>query len=319
MIEQEQINRFNIAVQNFLENGSIDVDAVCVEDQGMLELAQALAVHDTRVFSGVEKSLKQRLLNRVNVKTARPMPAYASAQPLRSRRFLLVLPTLAVFFLLAVFSVPPLRAFAEDIIHRIGNYILSNEPTSTENYVATLQSGTPTATVDPSRICTNCQQVFEVGTLSIAEVSEKAGFPVYEAMYIPEGYWLSSRDSLVTDSTTTVDSSYRMELDPPLHDGLQMAGIIALEQTQLHDNAQPWEEGVGDVPIVEVSVRGQPGVWLEQIPVIPFQDQQGEWDYERWNQLIWVEDGYNFMLQTNMPADILPLSELLKITDSLKK
>ncbi len=65
------------------------------------------------------------------------------------------------------------------------------------------------------------------------------------------------------------------------------------------------------------TVRGQPGVWLEQIPILPFQNQKGEWDYARWNQLVWIEDGYNFMLQTNMPSDILTLDELLKIAASL--
>jgi hypothetical protein len=45
----------------------------------------------------------------------------------------------------------------------------------------------------------------------------------------------------------------------------------------------------------------------------PVQDQQGQWDDERWNQLMWTKDGYDFIIQTNMPSDLLLFEELLKI------
>ena len=222
-----------------------------------------------------------------------------------------------VVIIAALIATPQGRAFAQEIIRRIGNFVITDEASDAEKYVATLQSGTPTPTVDPNWVCTDCPEPVVVGLLTIEQASAKAGFPVYEPTYIPLGYQLSSRDVLNTGSSITAHMSYRIELDPPLHDGLQMAGIIAISQTLVSSDAQPWETGVGDIPIVDVTVRGQPGVWLEQVPIIPFQDQQGEWDYERWNQLIWSEDGYNFMLQTNMPSDILPLAELLKMAESL--
>ena len=225
---------------------------------------------------------------------------------------------IVMFLVIAALFTPPGQALAQEVIRRIGNFIITSEATDAENYVATLQSGTPTPTPDPNRVCLDCPLPVESGRLSLAQVSEKAGFPVYGPKYVPVGYQLSSRDVLFTDSSITAHMSYRMELDPPLHDGLQLAGIIAISQTQVSEDAKPWEKGVGDVPIVDVTVRGQPGVWLEQVPVIPVQDPQGEWDYARWNQLIWAEDGYNFMLQANMPSDILPLTEMLKIAESLK-
>jgi hypothetical protein len=128
---------------------------------------------------------------------------------------------------------------------------------------------------------------------------------------------MSSRDVFTSTDTTTVDTSYRKELDPPLHDGLQMAGIIAIDQLQNRISAQSWEKGVGDVPIVSVTVQGQPGIWLKDVPMTPFQDQYGQWYYERWNQLLWTEDGYDFIIQTNMPEDLLSLTEMLKIAESL--
>jgi len=211
-----------------------------------------------------------------------------------------------------------MRAFAQDLIRRIGNFMFINEPTDAEQYVATMQSGTPTPTLDPNWVCTDCPEPQIAGLLTIQEASIKAGFPVYEITYILEGYTLSARDVLQTAQSTTVDTSYRMELDPPLHNGEQMSAIIAFDQTLLKENADPWIMEVGDNPIVDVTVRGQDGVWLEQIPIYPFQNEQGEWEYARWNQLIWSENGFNFVLQTNMPSDLLPLDELLKIAESLK-
>jgi hypothetical protein len=212
-----------------------------------------------------------------------------------------------------VAATPQGRAWARGIFHQIGNFVITDEPSDAEKYVATLQSGTPTSTANPDW---NPELVVS-GLLTVSQASTKAGFLVYGPLYIPDGYQMSSRDVFISDSSTTVDTSFRIELDPPLHDGLQMAGIIAITQTLVSGNTQPWEKGVGDVPIVDVTVRGQPGVWLEQIPVTPFQNQEGQWDYARWNQLIWAEAGYTFMIQTNMPSDRLPLAELLKIAESL--
>lgn len=238
-------------------------------------------------------------------------------QPIARRRIInaIALAILTVAILITV--TPQGQAFAQSIIRTIGNFVITDKASDAENYVATLQSGTPTPTVDPDSVCVDCQEPMVVGLLTIPQASVTAGFPVYELQHVPDRYQLSSRDVLITESSITAYASYQIELDPPLHDGLQMRGIIVINQTRVGSDAQPWELGVGDVPIIDITVRGLPGVWLEQIPIIPFQDSQGEWDYARWNQLIWAEDGYSFMLQTNMPSDILSLDELLEIAESL--
>lgn len=238
-------------------------------------------------------------------------------QPIARRRIInaiaLAILTIAVFITVT----PQGQAFAQNIIRTIGNFVIMDEASDAENYVATLQSGTPTPTADPDSVCVDCQEPMVVGLLTIPQASVAAGFPVYEFQYVPDRYQLSSRDVLITKSSITAYASYQIELDPPLYDGLQTMGIIAISQTRVDSDAQPWEVGVGDVPVIDITVRGLPGVWLEQIPIIPFQDSQGEWDYARWNQLLWAEEGYNFMLQTNMPSDFLSLDELLEIAESL--
>ena len=146
----------------------------------------------------------------------------------------------------------------------------------------------------------------------------KAGFPVYAPAYIPDGFNLSTRDVLTGGQSISVDASYRIEYDQPFEPGQQTTGLIVINQSLLLDGAQEWRHPVGDTPIIDISVRGQPGIWLEQVPVYPFQNENGEWEITRWNQILWSEAGYNFMLQTNLPTAILPLEELLKIAGSLQ-
>lgn len=317
MTEQEKVNRFNAAVEQLLADGQVAPESK-LSDQALLELAQQLAAHDTRPHSKVEQMTRQMLLQRVGEREELPIPKGSKLMktffPRPRYRALSVSLALIAILVLVTLTVKPVRALAQEIIRQIGNFALSNAPTDAEQYVATFESGAPTPTIDLQRVISE-EQI--AGRLTVAQASAKAGFPVYDAGYVPVGYQLASRDVLTSTQSTNIDVSYRMELDPPLHNGQQMAGIIAVEQILVYNGTQAWDKAVGDTPLIDVTVRGQPGVWLEQVPVIPFQNEQGEWDYARWNQLIWVEAGYTFTIQTNMPSDLLPLDELLKIAESL--
>jgi hypothetical protein len=182
-----------------------------------------------------------------------------------------------------------------------------------------MQSGTPTPTVDPHLVCHECVQAYEAGLLNIEQTGQKAGFSVFAAGYIPDGYTLASSDVLETSQSVTVDTAYRGMLPEQLQDNFQSDAIIAIEQSQLKENAEPWITETGGVEPVSVTVRGQPGAWLEGVPVQPYQDVNGNWKYVYWNQLIWEEEGFQFVLQTNVPVSHLPLEELQKIAESLTR
>lgn len=308
-------NNINIDVLN--KNSSVH------EEEALKKVTELLFNDQPAAESRVEKSLKERLLQRYA--SAQHETADSAKAPgfhhVPSRQFKWVMAGIASIIALygiLFLSVPEVQAATRNLIIRIGNLLIDNDPTDAELYVATMTSGTPTATVDPNKVCEDCRQVQVAGLLSVEQAGENAGFPVFEAAYIPDGYELVVRDVLDTDETITVDTSYRMELDPPLHNGEMMSAIIAIEQTYFKKGSPVWESSVGDVPIVEVTVRGYPGIWLEQVPIYPFQDENGDWNYANWNQLIWAEDGYNMMIQTNMPSNLLPLSELQKIAESLE-
>jgi hypothetical protein len=326
MTEQEWIIAFNEDIEQLLSSGSSNRSEAPESYLKMVRLAQTLVSTDTRSKSRIEDSLRKRLMDRATngientqiTKSRTRLLDIHDDRSLRVRRTFAIVLSVLVFFTILTLTIPPVRAFAQDLIRRVGDFMLVNGPTDAEQYVATMQSGTPTPTMNPNNVCTDCSEPQLVGLLTVREANSKAGFSVYTPGYVPEGYTLSSRDVFLSAKSTTAASSYRIELDPPLHNGEQMAGIITIDQTLMKENADPWTMEIGDTPIVDITVRGQDGVWLEQIPIYPFETNQGEWDYARWNQLMWSENGYTFVLQTNMPSNLLPLDELLKMAESLQ-
>jgi hypothetical protein len=321
MNKNKKVYKLNDHVDRLIHNEPVKCEGTTKEESELLDLAKMLAADDPTGLSRVEEPLKASLLQKIKSKRLDEKGKgnlILGNQTILKRNWLpFAAGLIAVIVIALIFSVPTVQAATETFLIRIGNLILDDGPTDAEQYVATMTSGTPTATVDPAMICNDCQQAEVAGLLTITQASEQAGFPVFEAVYIPDGYQLETRSVLFTGQTVTVDTSYRMELHPPLHNGAQMSAIIAIEQTYFVEGSVPWESNVGEVPILEVTVRGLPGVWLEQIPIYPYQNDDGTWDYAKWNQLIWAEDGYNLMIQTNMPSDLLPIIELQKIADSL--
>ena len=311
MNDKNMMHRFNddlIKIQNHQPVTSVETQDDYVQ---LLQIANQLTAFSSVPLSQNRQNIKQHLINTASNNSsrhhARPRLSFVTA--------------LGSCLILALFSmvIPPVRTFAQNILQNIGNFFFVDQPTDAENYVATMQSGIPTATLNPTLAARITPQVYESELLTAAAASAKAGFPVYTLGYVPDGFTLTDRDILFTGQTITADTSYRMELDPPLHDGLQMSAVIALDQTLTNENTDPWITGTGDIPVVEVTLRGVKGGWIEQIPIYPFQNEEGEWDYARWNQLIWSENGFTFVLQTNLPVDRLPLEEMLIIAESLTK
>lgn len=309
MNTKSTIQHFNDDLNKIQNHQPTVTDRSSLDYTQELKIANRLLTFSSASVSQNRLVLKQRLIEKIRTKKRispeRPRFSFVSALSL-----CLILTILSL-------AIPPVRTFAQNIIQSIGNFLFVDQPTDAENYVATVQNGIPTPTPNPTIVAKITPQFYETKLLSVEDASAKAGYQVYLIDYIPEGYILTTRDVLFTGQTVTADTSYRMELDPPINNGFQFSGIIALEQTQTNEDTDPWIMRLGDIPVVEVNLRGTKGGWIEQIPIYPFQTENSEWDYARWNQLIWAENGYTFVLQTNMPADTLPLEELLKIAESV--
>lgn len=245
MTEKEQINYLNQMVENILQHKSVLNMDNSPEEAEITKLARLLTADDPTDQSQIKESVKEkiRMQTRQRKDTANKnqngSPSPIHVLRLTKRWIPLAAIALAGALLVFVFSVPSVKAFAEGFIIRIGNLIISEGPTDAQTYVATVQSGVPTATLDPNFVCTDCVEPGIAGLLTVSQASLKAGYPVFEAQYIPEGYQITSRDVYISGQTITTDTSYRMELATPLHGGEQISAVIAIGQTSFVEGSKP--------------------------------------------------------------------------------
>jgi Domain of unknown function (DUF4367) len=203
-------------------------------------------------------------------------------------RFAALTPTLFVVLTLTILVSPSARAFAEGFFRQVGGYIF-------------VLGGQP---IDPGRGPGPISIVKTLGSVSIqtlgpvpsakdpTEAGKLAGFPVLVPAYLPTGY-SSMSDWFVTsqDGSMVVTNGYR--------DSTNHFFIL----NQWNANGGGTRKYARD-QIVDVTVRGQAGVWLPDMTNGPAQK----------NALVWEQGGITYSLIT----DSLPLDEMLKVAESLK-
>jgi hypothetical protein len=223
-------------------------------------------------------ALYQRINKPMQTQSKRPALRFAA----------LSLSLLAVLTAAFLFS-PSVRAFAQAVIRQVGGYafVLGGQPIDTNGVTG------------PIRI------VKTLGSVSIetigkvpsandpAGASTMAGFTVLAPSYLPAGFtsmsgWFVSSE----DNSMVVTNGYR---DSTNH-------FLIVNQWNVSSGAV---RTYAKDQIVDVTVRGHPGVWLPDAVNGP----AGK------NALVWEEKGITYSLIT----DSVPLDELLKLAESLSK
>jgi hypothetical protein len=211
--------------------------------------------------------------------------------------------SLALLILLAVlvFS-PPARAYAQEIISRIGNLFISDAPTYAEQFENKLQDGLlPTS--DPNAE----PEVIEwqpPTLLTVAEASSQAGFEVYELVDIPAEYELISRGIMPPNEDERVIRVSATWQSPQ--------GPLVFSQTTWAEDAGPHTLPVGEAPAEKVSVQGVEGIWIEGLRLSTYVENNAVAPKYA-NLLIWQKDGFEFWLQSSAG---LSQAEMLTIANS---
>jgi hypothetical protein len=260
-----------------------------------LDTARTLLAADYSAQSRIRHLLRRDLIARMDGQPVARLRA--------SRRRLTTLAGTLAIVILAVLLIPPLRSFAQDIIRQIGQVRITSGPTDAERYVAEqageLPTATPNATIPP---LTPIPQVFVFRHLTPEQASQEAGFAVYVPDYLPEGFVEQSREIWMHTLVSVTTSFYVPGALQSAEDHQNRS--ITLEQVIFADE---YDFAVGDAPTVELTVNGNPGLWVEDAPVAVFGDA-----LVGLNLLFWAQDGFNFQLTSRLPQD-----EALKIANSL--
>ena len=205
-----------------------------------------------------------------------------------SRKAVLIAVALVALVSVAFFAYPPTHTLALEVLARFESMIITNAPTVSERSQDPTPVGQPTAT----------PIVVPLPILTVKEANEQAGFEILYPQYVPVGYQLVARRVHHAEAGVNVGTTYAMEGGIP---------SISFSQTR-YDPELAGEYRVGDAPTINVEVRGQPGLWVEQAAV-------GLAGGEPWlrNLLIWQE-GDIFI---TLGSDDLPLQEMSRIAESL--
>jgi hypothetical protein len=202
----------------------------------------------------------------------------------------------AILLAITLAAIPPLNAFARDVLRQIG-VISFTDAERVAPHPADAPRGLPDPT--PTPIPLNRPQTLT----TLDEISAEAGFRPLVPGYLPAGYALA--DLLAME--------YLDDAQQPQGRGTSLIywqtgdrdRYLDIQQA-LFTGDEPHEFPVGDNPITDVTVRGQPGVWLEQARLDPRAGHTA-------NILLWEEAGYIHSLFSAS----LALAEMLTIAESL--
>ena len=214
---------------------------------------------------------------------SKPMNTQTKPQPLRFGALTLsLLAVLAATLLLS----PSVRAFAQGFIRQVGGYVFTEEGSIDQN------TKTPKdIQIDQTQDSVSIRASKNIPSATDpAEASQLAGFTVLAPTYLPDGY--------TTMSGWLIDSNgYGIVVTNGYNRGNNFFAI-----NQLKYRAGAPEQTYHRDQIVDVTVRGQSGVWLPA----PADGKKA---------LVWEENGISYSIISNS----LSLDEMLKIAASLSQ
>ncbi len=252
-------------------------------DPGNADLAHAawiLAEVPRRAFALREGALAERLARQ---KAERPenLP----------RRAALALVLTAALLVIAL-STPAIRALAQQIVHQVGNLLLTTGPSWGERALEMEKAGLAGGTPMP------------LPNLDPETASAQAGFPILMPSYLPEGYTLAKIIVMKSETGTFVGVTYT---------SYEVLTLLQWKFTDPHDLV---EFPIGQADVEEVEVRGHRGVWLEGCHGSILVGGAGRMWLGKENVLIWEENGIIYQLQSG-PEKPLSLEEMMRIADGL--
>lgn len=224
-------------------------------------------------------------------------PSIAPKQRMRRLSFGLGLAGFSL--VLALIFSPPVRAFAQNVLLQLGKFFITHEPTYAEQYEQSLENP------DHSPAATDSLPVMEwqaPALLTLAEAESQAGFLVAEIPNPPTGWNLVTRfvtlpdaNNLFTRVTTTFQAGQ---------------SILVLTQTRFEPGAPDETLPVGQAPTGPVTVQGLPGLWIENLRLSTYVDENNQIAPRFANLLVWEQAGFEFRLQST-PG--LALAKMLEI------
>ena len=231
----------------------------------------------------------------------KPMPNQSRPPVLRYIAFSLILLAVAVAVL---FFSPPVRAFADSLIRQVGGYVFVQGPPKSgpvDSQAAAdkqqeVKKPDQRATLDADKpVSSEASQYAQ----DAAGASAIAGFEVLAPVYLPAGFIPVTSLKGTSSGPWSVDKqSNGADVSINYYTQANQKDFLIIEELKYQAGASKQTYTRPD--IVDVTVRGQLGIWLPETV--------GK------NALVWEENGITYTLVSTLSED-----EVLKIAESLGK
>jgi len=226
------------------------------------------------------------------------------SSPAPRRQLALGIGLSALVLLLALALLPPARAYAAELVLRIGRLFITREPTYAEQFEAKINRAGPTGepAASPSPLEWQAPPL-----LSLADASAQAAFPAAEISFQPSSLPMVARyvtlpgDEGLFTRVTTVYSDDQNNL--------------VFSQTAYPPEAPTQTLPVGESPAAEVALQGGEGVWIENLRLSTYVDENNRVAPRFASLLVWEKDGFEYWLQATPGR---PLPEMLAIAESIQ-
>ena len=260
----------------------------------------------SRLLAEMAQQQEEVMSTNSEQKPSGPVARPSAARP-RRRAALAVALVVVVLLAGVVLFYPPARAWAQQILARFGPFAFTNAPTLPELALTQTPELPPTPEATPAEASGGRQHAS-----TVEEARRLASFGVLSPAYVPEGYHLQNLDAWPSHDGGT------LEITTNYISGQELLMIRQIAYTPSPDAGEAVFP-IGDVPVVEVTVRGQKGVWVEKAKLGQHTNEDGTVQLTEWSMLMWQEqrqDGhFLFWFYTNA----LSREEMLKIAESLSK
>lgn len=229
---------------------------------------------------------------------SKPMSTSTTLFP--RRRLALTFAAVLLVLAVALAASPGARALAAGFLRQIGVLTLSERPAGEPVLIAPPspeQLALAEATATPIAPAALSGTPLEVAVA-------QAGFQPYLPGYLPAGFTqveLVAAEYLDDDGIGHGLGIFATYLSPT-------DGYLAVQTTGFDERTQ--DVAMGGRTMTDVTVNGQPGVWIEALPF-----ESSLVSSRTINMLLWSENGFVLAVQ----ADQLPLADVLKIAESLSQ
>lgn len=228
---------------------------------------------------------------------SRPMVTQSS---ISLRRLAITFSVLALTLAAVLFASPGARALAADLLRQIGILTISSRPVGEPVIIA---PASPEQMELAQATATPISPGLHSGTL-LAKAIAEAGFAPYLPGYLPAGYTQVSIVAAQYLDDGQIGHGMGIFADYRSEEG----GYLSIQTNRFNGREQ--DIPAGGLSVMDVTVNGQPAVWIEDLPTVSTLVPGGTLD-----MLLWEEEGFVIAIQT----DQLSREEVLQIAGSLSQ